>query len=59
MGIYISGKEAEKLWEIILDLDFLIKAERGVYQYSVFQTFPLNIPAKKEELMHISNNPKS
>lgn len=25
MGVYVSGKESEKLWEIILDLDFLKK----------------------------------
>lgn len=57
MVIYISGKEDERLWEIILGPDFIIKAGKGVCQDSAFQTLPLKSPNEREELMYIPNNP--
>ena len=44
---YVSGKEDEKLWEIILDLDLLIKAGRDGYQDSVSQMLNLSLVIKK------------
>lgn len=47
MGVYVFGKEDEKLWEIVLELDFLTKAGRVLYQDSAFQPSPLSIPNER------------
>lgn len=57
MGVYVFGKEDEKLWEIVLDLDFLTKAL--VYIKTVVFNYLHSVSLMREEFMRIPNNVKS
>lgn len=51
--VYTSlGRKDEKLWEIVLDLDFLTKQEE-VYIKTVVFNHLHSVPLMREEFMHI------